>query len=95
MEQNEGMNVLQGICCVLKEQKQHQEFPFKSIYARDSPRGALILLGLVCTDLIHFSVQEGFISHPNLQSTTLSSAGILNFLIFLVVSFIILVDALK
>lgn len=58
-------------------------------------RVALILLGLVCTDFIHFSVQEGFISHPNLQSTRLSSAGILNFLIFLVVAFIILVGALK
>lgn len=56
---------------------------------------SLILVGLVCTDLIHSSVQERFIFHPNLQSATLSNADIFNFLIFLAVSFIILVDALK
>lgn len=52
-------------------------------------------MGLVRTDLIHFSVQERFIFHPSLQSATLSSADIFNFLIFLAVSFVILVDALK
>lgn len=97
MEQNEGMNILWGVCCVLKEQKQWQELPFKSIYAPGNPRFpfSLLWLGLVCTDLIHFPVEERCIFHPDLQPTTLSSAGIFCFLIFLVVSFIILVDAFR
>lgn len=82
---------------MLKEQNQYQEFPFKSIYSSDSPRFALslIFLGLVCTDLIHFSAQERFIFHPNMQSTTLSSAGIFDFIISFVATSIILIDTLK
>lgn len=82
---------------MLKEQKLYQEFPFKSIYSCDSPRFglSLIFLGLVCSDLIHFPAQERYIFHPNMQSATLSSAGVFYFLISLVATFIILTDTLK
>lgn len=94
MEQNEGINVLQGISFVLKEQKQYQEFHFRRVYVSRFAM-SLIFLGLLYTDLIHFSVQERFIFNTYPQPTTLSNAGIFNFLIFLVVSFVVLVDALK
>lgn len=100
MEQNEGINVLQGISFVLKEQKQYQEFHFRRVYVSRFAM-SLIFLGLLCTVLIHFSVQERFTFNTYPQSEqwlwamTLSNAGIFNFLIFLVVSFVVLVDALK
>lgn len=81
---------------MLKEQRQYQEFLFKTTYSCDSPRFALsLILGLICTDLIHFSAQERFIFHPNMQSSTLSGAGIFDFLISLVATFIILIDTLR
>jgi len=86
VEENEGRHVLQGICCVLKEQQKYQEFPFKSISAHDRFALSLILLGLVYTDLIRCSLQERCVFHPNLQFTTLSSGGIFNFLISLAIS---------
>lgn len=86
-----------GLCHVLKEQKHYQKFLFKSIYPCGSPRFALslIFVCLVCTDLIHFSAQERFLFHPNVQSTTLNGAGIFNFLISFVATFINLIDTLK
>lgn len=85
---NKGVNVLQYISWVLKEQMQHQEFPFKCIYACDSLRFALSfnINGFSMRRFNpFFFVRRIYFSNPNLKSTTLISAGTTNFLIFLIV----------
>lgn len=82
---------------MLKEQIQYQEFLFKSIYSSDSPRFALslIFLGLVCTDLIHFFCTRKIYFSPKHAIYYTEHAGIFDFIISLVATFIILIDTLK